>query len=124
MVYTSAETYTMSTPAAAKSRQRKKPALTRMNLMVNREDLRKLKELYGVRSESEAVRRAAELVLLADVGERLSKRTAAHGGLEDAYGRTAGTSRLPSDSTEAPAANDIDRGEENLTAAPASRSRR
>jgi hypothetical protein len=70
-------------------------ALTRMNLLVNRDDLRRLKDIYGVRSESEAVRRACELVLFAEAAERLADRTAESDGLADVHDRTTRTSTLP-----------------------------
>ncbi|HEU0167873.1 MAG TPA: hypothetical protein VFS62_08865 [Chloroflexota bacterium] len=70
--------------------------LTRMNLLVDRDKLRELCRRLGVRSESEAVRRSAELVLLADEAEQLAARTAARGGLADVFGRTLGD-RLPRD---------------------------
>jgi hypothetical protein len=67
-----------------------------MNLLVDRDKLRELCRRLGVRSESEAVRRSAELVLLADEAEQLAARTAARGGLADVFGRTLGD-RLPRD---------------------------
>jgi len=95
-----------------------------MNLLVNREDLLQLKELYEVKSESEAVRRAAALVLLAEEAERLSKWTAAHGGLDDVYGRTTGANRLPHEWSEDEAGDELEEAEEDQSASAASRRRR
>lgn len=86
MVYAFSETYTMSTPTVTK-RQRKKPALTRMNLMVNHDHLRKLMEIYGVKTESEAARRAHELVVLGDETMRIAERIRALGGLDEPLSR-------------------------------------
>lgn len=55
--------------------------------MVNRDDLRKLKEIYGVKTESEAARRAAELAVLADEMTRVAERIRTLGGLEEPLSR-------------------------------------
>lgn len=79
-MYALVKTYTMSTPTTSKPRQQK-PKLTRMNLMVNRDDLRRLKEIYGVKSDSEAARKAHESAVLAYELLDLAEWTAARGGL-------------------------------------------
>lgn len=112
-VYDLIETYTMI----------KKPKLTRMNLLVNRDDLQQLKDLYGVKSESEAVRRACELVLLSRQAERLVEFTMTHGGLEDVFGRTKGDHQLPHEWPEDEPIEDLDWDEEDKPA-PAAPHRR
>src|SRR5712692_6915570 len=98
--------------ATKQPRSRKDAALTRMNLLVNRGHLQQLKKLYGVKSESAAVRRAAALVLLAEEADRLAERTAAQGGLEDVYGRTTGAHQLPYEWPEDEPVEDLDKEEE------------
>lgn len=69
--------------------------LVRRNLLVDSDALGRLCRLYGMTSESEAVRRAVDLALLVDEGERLADSLAERGGPVDVYRRTAGASRLP-----------------------------
>jgi hypothetical protein len=60
--------------------------LVRRNLLVDPISLQKLCELCGTTSESEAVRRAIELVLLDEATESLRSLLAARGGAVDVYG--------------------------------------
>jgi len=79
-------------------RPRKRPAssgLERRNLLVNPRSLEELRALYDVSSESEAIRRAVDLALLAEEGRALGEWLASRGGPVDVYGRTTGLSRLP-----------------------------
>ncbi len=69
--------------------------LVRRNLLVDADQLTRLRDLYETKSESEAVRRAVELALLADEAATLRERIAAHGGPLDVYERTTGQPRLP-----------------------------
>ncbi len=69
--------------------------LVRRNLLVDAEQLTRLRDLYETKSESEAVRRAVELALLADEAATLRERIAAHGGPLDVYKRTTGRPQLP-----------------------------
>jgi len=72
----------------------KEHKLTRMNLLVDRDHVQRLKELYGVKSESEAIRRACDLALLADEWEEAAQRIRAAGGIDDVFGNLGGN-KLP-----------------------------
>jgi hypothetical protein len=104
-------------PAAGRRGRR----LTRMNLLVDRGDIEKLKKLYGVKSASEAMRKAAALVLLGEEAEKLAEWTAAHGGLDDVYGRTTGANALPHEWPEGEHIQDLEMEEEKPAAAAARR---
>ncbi len=61
-------------------RVRKSPSgLVRRNLLIDAESLEQLRVLYGSKSDSEAIRRAIDLVLLAAeaqaISEKVSRRT-------------------------------------------------
>ena len=123
MMYDKCETYTMKEVAAHRKHEGD-VRLTRMNLMLNRDDLQRLKDIYGVRTESEAVRKACALAVLADEADRLAEWTAAHGGLDDVYGRTTRSNQLPHEWPEdEPMEEDLD-GFEETPPAPASTRRR
>jgi len=61
-----------------------------MNLLVNREDLQRLKDIYGLKSDAEAARKAHALAMLAHEALRLSEWSAARGGPIDVYHRLDG----------------------------------
>jgi len=69
--------------------------LQRKNLLVDPDDLQRLKELYGVKSDSEAVRRACDLILMRHEVDEIAERIQAMGGPEDVYGRVNGDKKLP-----------------------------
>ena len=58
----------------------------RRNLLIDPETLEQLRALFGSKSESEAVRRAIDLALLAAAGEAVRNELAKRGGPVDAYG--------------------------------------
>ncbi|HLQ34480.1 MAG TPA: hypothetical protein VK457_17490 [Chloroflexota bacterium] len=68
-----------------------------MNLLVNREDLQRLKDIYGLKSDAEAARKAHALAMLAHEALRLSEWSAARGGPIDVYHRLDGGSPLPAE---------------------------
>ncbi len=77
-------------------RVKEQPAgLVRRNLLVDPQAIERLRELYNVTSESEAIRRAVDSVLLVREAQELSEWLASRGGAVDAYERTSGVSRLP-----------------------------
>lgn len=61
--------------------------LARRNLLVDPAALEQLRVLYGMRSDSEAVRRAIDLALLADEARRVRERISARGVSGDVYSR-------------------------------------
>lgn len=69
--------------------------LVRRTVLVNPADLASLRALYGVHSDSEAVRRAVDVVLLVHALEDIADRVGASGGPEDVYRRTVGERPLP-----------------------------
>jgi len=108
---------------ATQPKREKDVKLTRMNLLLNRDHLQQLKDMYGVRTESEAVRRACALAVLANEAERLADWTAARGGLDDVYGRTTGANALPHEWPEGEPVEDLDWAEEDQPAPTATRRR-
>lgn len=60
--------------------------LVRRNLLVDPVALQKLCELYGMTSQSEAVRRAIDLILLGEQAHSIQQYFAAHGAPEDVFG--------------------------------------
>ena len=91
--------------------------------MLNRDDLQRLKDIYGVKTESEAVRKACSLAVLADEALRLADWTAAHGGLDDVYGRTTGGSQLPHEWPEDEPVENLEEIQETRSARSAARRR-
>lgn len=61
--------------------------LARRNLLVDPAAVEQLRSLYGARSDSEAVRRAIDLALLADEARLVRERVSARGVSGDVYGR-------------------------------------
>ena len=93
-MYDFLDTYTVAAPSKP---ARKAGQLTRMNLLVNREHLQRLKDIYGLKSESEAVRKAAELVLLADEALEVVRKYGPEGGPIDVHHRLDGGHPLPAE---------------------------
>jgi len=62
------------------------PGLARRNLLIDSQALEELRTLYGAKSDSEAVRRAIDLALLAAAGEIVRDEFAKRGGPVDVYG--------------------------------------
>lgn len=61
----------------------------RKNLMVNGDDVRALKRLLGVPSDSEAVRIAVRDRVALEVAQAAFRRIRGRGGLDDVFGRSA-----------------------------------
>ena len=64
-------------------------ALARKNLMVDEEDVRALKRVLGVSTESEAVRIAVRDRLALEEAQAAFRRIRARGGVEDVFQRSA-----------------------------------
>jgi hypothetical protein len=76
------------------------PKLVRKNLLLDPRSLEELRELYGLPSDSAAVRKAIDLILMVKEARELRAWTMEHGGLDDVYERTKGRPRLPRELTD------------------------
>lgn len=90
--------------------------------MVDRDDLKRLKELYGVRTESEAARKALRLAALSASMEKLAELTQATDGLSDISLRYR--QPLPHEWPEDEPMEGLEQFEERAPAATKSRRRR
>ncbi|MBI3303544.1 MAG: hypothetical protein HYZ72_15885 [Deltaproteobacteria bacterium] len=68
---------------------RSERALARKNLMVDEEEVRALKRVLGVSTESEAVRTAVRDRLALEEAQAALRRIRARGGLDDVFRRSA-----------------------------------
>ena len=68
-------------------------AFTRKNLMVNRDQIRTLKQLLGATTESEAVRIAIRDRVALEEAQAAFQRIRARGGVDDVFGRSAADGR-------------------------------
>jgi len=67
----------------------KKPVLTRTNLLLEIDEVRRLRTSLRTRSKSEAVQRAIDERLAINVGIEALQELQALGGLEDVFGRAS-----------------------------------
>ena len=67
----------------------KKPVLTRTNLLLEIDEVRRLHTSLRTRSKSEAVQRAIDERLAINVGIEALEELHALGGLEDVFGRAS-----------------------------------
>ena len=80
-----------------RGRPRKKPEerMVRRTILLDPRDLESLRELYGAKTDAEAVRSAIYVVLTLAAAREIQEYNVKHGGPDDVYHRTTGQPKLP-----------------------------